>query len=215
MLPDCRPMPVQADDVTDPAAVPAALGDHRARLLAAMAVSVRRRTFAQTTVADVVREAKVSRRTFYEHFGSLADCFVALLESHAARNIERIAESVALGGTADERLDRAVGAYFDTLTADPLLMRAFVRELHLAGDAGRRLLSDLDRRAGVMIAGQVEELRRVAPDLGLASVPAPMASMIAAGIVQMALHALDEDRPLDDVRRTAVELLRRAVRADQ
>lgn len=208
-------MPARTDAATDPAVVPAALGDHRARLLAGMAASVRERGFAQTTVADVVRAAKVSRRTFYEHFTSLADCFVALLESHAARNIERIAASVGLGGTADERLDRAVGAYFDTLTEDPRLMRAFVRELHLAGDAGRRLLSDLDDRAGVMIAEQVEELRRAEPALGLASVPAPMASMIASGIVQMALHAFDEGRPLDDVRTTAVDLLRRAVRADQ
>ncbi|WP_354698116.1 hypothetical protein DSM112329_03781 [Paraconexibacter sp. AEG42_29] len=204
------PTPTDTGQAADTSAAPV---DHRARLLAGMAVSVRAKGFRQTTLADVVREAKVSRRTFYEHFADLADCFVALLESHAARNIAQIATSVAAGGTADERLDRAVGAYLDTLESDPLLMRAFLRELHLAGDRGRRLVSTLNARAGEMIHQQVEELRTHEPEFGLTSIPVPMARMIAAGIVQMALLAQDEGRPLDEVRGTAIGLLRRAAQA--
>jgi AcrR family transcriptional regulator len=178
-----------------------------------MGASVRVRGFRQTTLADVVREAKVSRRTFYEHFTDLADCYIALLESLAARNIEVIAEAIAAGGTADERLDRAIGGYLDTLDADPRLMRSFLRELHLTGERGHRLLSSLNERAGQMIHHQVEDLREHEPQLGLAAIPILMARMIAAGIVQMALLAQDEGRPLDEVRTTAKDLLRRAVRA--
>lgn len=189
--------------------------DHRARLLAGMAASVRERGFRQTTLADVVREAKVSRRTFYEHFTDLGDCFVALLESLAARNMEAIAEAIAAEGTAEEKLDRAVGGYLDTLEADPRLMRSFLRELHLTGERGHRLLVTLNERAGLMIHGQVEELRRHEPDLGVAEIPVPMARMIAAGLVQMALLAQDEGRPLDEVRTTAKALLRRVMQTPE
>jgi AcrR family transcriptional regulator len=51
----------------------------RRRLLDAMAVAVRDRGYQDSTVADVVRHARTSRRTFYEHFTSKQDCFITLL----------------------------------------------------------------------------------------------------------------------------------------
>ncbi len=41
-----------------------------------MARIVTERGYDATTVADVVAEARVSRRTFYEHFADKQDCFV-------------------------------------------------------------------------------------------------------------------------------------------
>ena len=54
---------------------------HRSRLLEGMAQAVAARGYADATIADIVREAGVSRRTFYEHFGAKADCLVALYEA--------------------------------------------------------------------------------------------------------------------------------------
>ncbi|MDT0406846.1 TetR/AcrR family transcriptional regulator, partial [Streptomyces edwardsiae] len=51
----------------------------RSRLLDAMNESIVEDGYQNTTVADIVRRAKTSRRTFYEHFASREDCFVALL----------------------------------------------------------------------------------------------------------------------------------------
>ncbi len=48
--------------------------EHRSRLLEGMAVAVAQKGYAAVTIADIVREASVSRRTFYEHFGSKAEC---------------------------------------------------------------------------------------------------------------------------------------------
>ena len=42
--------------------------EHRHRLLEGMAQAVAEKGYADTTIADIVREAGVSRRTFYEHF---------------------------------------------------------------------------------------------------------------------------------------------------
>lgn len=183
--------------------------DHRERLLEGMASSVRAKGFQATTLADVVGAARVSRRTFYEHFQDPVDCYVALLEAMAAQMIARIVEAIEEGGTPDERLDRAVGSYLDLLEADPTLMRSFLRELHLTGERGAALLRAANERVGQTIHDLAEEARANEPELRVAPVPVPMARMIASGIVQMALMAQDEGRPLDEVRVTAIELLRR------
>lgn len=198
-------------DAAPPDRMPAGTVDHRARLLAGMAAAVREKGFQHTTLADVVREAHVSRRTFYEHFRDPVDCYVALLESIAERTIAAVADAVNGGGSVDERLDRAVGSYLDLLETDPLLMRSFLRELHLTGDRGRRLLTTVNEGAGRTIHQLVEEERAREPELGLAPLPVPMARMVAAGIVQLALMAQDEGHPLDEVRATAIALLRRVV----
>ena len=61
--------------------------EHRSRVLEGMAAAVSRKGFADTTIGDIVAEAGVSRRTFYEHFDSKAECLIALYEaaSHNAR----------------------------------------------------------------------------------------------------------------------------------
>ena len=61
---------------------------HRGRLFEGMARAVAAQGFAACTIADIVREAAVSRRTFYEHFQTKADCLIALYES-ASRNALR------------------------------------------------------------------------------------------------------------------------------
>ena len=55
--------------------------EHRDRLLQGMARAVATKGYADTTIADIVREAGVSRRTFYENFADKAECLTALYES--------------------------------------------------------------------------------------------------------------------------------------
>jgi AcrR family transcriptional regulator len=191
------------------------LEDHRDRLLAGMAAAVRARGFRGATLADVVREAHVSRRTFYEHFTDPVDCYCAVLEQVAERTMADIAAAVAGDGTPEERLDRAVGGYLAALEAEPLLMRSFLRELHLTGERGRRLLATVNERAGQTIHQLVEEARVRETDMELHPVDVDTARMIASGIVQMALIAQDEGRPLDEVRVSATRLLRRVIQAPE
>jgi AcrR family transcriptional regulator len=58
----------------------AAPAEFRRRLLEGMAAAVRECGYRDSTVADVVRHARTSRRTFYEHFPSKQACFTALLQ---------------------------------------------------------------------------------------------------------------------------------------
>jgi AcrR family transcriptional regulator len=69
-------------------------GDFRQRLLDALECSIAEDGYQKTTVADIVRRARTSRRTFYEHFASREACFVALLTDANNEHIRQISAAV-------------------------------------------------------------------------------------------------------------------------
>lgn len=112
----------------------------RDRILLAMAEAMAEKGYASTSVADVLRRARVSRETFYQQFSSKEDCFRAAY----ARAVEVVMQGIlgtGLVGTrsagADtvdsERLERLLGAYLDTLADQPAFARLFLVEVYAAG----------------------------------------------------------------------------------
>src|ERR1700753_3725606 len=109
---------------------------HRERLIAAMAASIEEKGYRDTTVADVVRLARTSRRNFYEHFADRDACFLALFDATNEAMMREIAGAVRPDRPLDEQVDRAVDAYIHNVAATPALYRSFVRELPGLGQAG-------------------------------------------------------------------------------
>lgn len=108
----------------------------RARLLAAVLECVAEKGYAATTVEAVVKRARISRQTFYEHFTNKELCFLAAFD-HAANQFYATIEA-ALGSPDDDvltRLDRVLDTYLDALAGAPALARVFVIEVYSAGDA--------------------------------------------------------------------------------
>ena len=66
----------------------------RRRLLHALAESIEENGYRDTTVANIVRRARTSRRTFYEHFADKEACFLALLSDANARLIRDVTAAV-------------------------------------------------------------------------------------------------------------------------
>ena len=83
----------------------------RLRLLDGLATSIGERGYRATTVADIVRHARTSKRTFYDQFASKEQCFLELLRA----DIEKLGESIraAVDPEADWHLQirQAVEAY--------------------------------------------------------------------------------------------------------
>src|ERR1700739_3207478 len=102
---------------------------HRERLIAAMAASIEEKGYRDTTVADVVRLARTSRRSFYEHFEDRDACFLALFDATNDAMMRRVAENVDPTGSLDEQVDAAVDGYISSVTEQPVLFASFVREL--------------------------------------------------------------------------------------
>jgi len=180
-----------------------------------MAAAIRDRGFQHATLADVVREARASRRTFYAYFSDPVDCYIAVLESFSEEIMRAIEQAMSGEGTPGERLDRAVSSFLDALAHDPELTRSFFNELHLTGARGRALKRSVNERAGRMIHRLADEARHENPELGLHPVSVETAQMIGAGILEMAQTVLEDGESLDGVRGTATALLRRVLLAPE
>ncbi|MEV5826944.1 helix-turn-helix domain-containing protein [Spirillospora sp. NPDC052242] len=105
----------------------------RGRLLAAMAEAAAEKGYAAVTVADVLKRAKVSRLTFYQHFSGKEDCFAAAYATATDALLDVLTGALAEEGGRWESVERAVGAYLDALAAEPVLARLFLVEAYAAG----------------------------------------------------------------------------------
>jgi AcrR family transcriptional regulator len=111
----------------------------RDRLLEGLAQSVDERGYRDTTVADVVRHAKTSKRTFYDHFASKEECFIELLRTNNEAMIDGILAAVDLDEAPHGQVDAALGAYIDHIAARPAITLSWIREAPALGEAARAL----------------------------------------------------------------------------
>ncbi|OBF95926.1 TetR family transcriptional regulator [Mycobacterium sp. 852002-51152_SCH6134967] len=108
-------------------------GAFRDRLLDGMAASITERGYRDTTVADIVRQARTSKRTFYEQFASKEECLIELLR----RNNETMIAGVRAAADPDAdwraQIRSAVTAYVDHIAARPAITLAWIREAPALG----------------------------------------------------------------------------------
>ena len=87
--------------------------DFRRRLLDGLATSITEVGYRNATVADIVRHAHTSRRTFYQHFADKEACFVALLTAANAEMIRYITAAVDPVAPIQAQVRQAVEELFD------------------------------------------------------------------------------------------------------
>jgi AcrR family transcriptional regulator len=103
------------------------------------------KTFAETTIADLVSRASVSRTTFYKLFTDKRDCFDAAV-THCTDRLARVLEAGAEGYSSPaEATRRAAAAGLELLAAEPELA------LVLSGDVVGVDPDRVERYAGLMI----------------------------------------------------------------
>ena len=107
----------------------------QARMLHAITRAVAEKGYAKVTVADVVGLAGVSRRTFYEHFNDVEDCFVGAYEAATRELLAEVGAAVRATPVPDwhERFEVAIAAYVEGLAADPHMARACLVDVQGAG----------------------------------------------------------------------------------
>jgi AcrR family transcriptional regulator len=116
----------------------------RDRMLAAMAEAVAEKGYARVAVADVIERARVSRRTFYEHFDNKEECFLVAYDAAVELVLGAIDEAVS-AAEPDWLAAASAGTkrYLETLAANPALAKTFLVEVLAAGPVA------LERRAAV------------------------------------------------------------------
>jgi AcrR family transcriptional regulator len=189
--------------------------DHRTRLLTGIALSIEEKGYAATTIADIARIARVSKRTFYEHFADKEACFMAQFEAIAERMLAVVAEAAAIGDTLEERLDSAVSSYLETLASRPELTSTYLVEIRAAGPRALELRRGVVHQFADLLRELVAEAGADEP--GLRPLSRDMATAIVGGINELTLEAVEEDRAheLGEVSATAVALIRSVVLRDE
>jgi len=116
----------------------------RARLLDAVARVVADKGYAACTVADIVREAGVSRSTFYEQFEGKEACFLEAYRHGVDVLVERVRVAVREADPDDWRaqLRAGIAAWLETLRAEPRFARTYLLEIAVAGPAARQARAD-------------------------------------------------------------------------
>jgi AcrR family transcriptional regulator len=107
--------------------------NQRERLIAGIAEAVAEHGYAGTTIAHITRAAAVSRRTFYEHFASKDECFVAAYDTVMAELRERITQAFEQGEDWPHAVRAGIAAMLRFLAAEPNLARLCMVEALVAG----------------------------------------------------------------------------------
>jgi AcrR family transcriptional regulator len=103
------------------------------RLLAGLATSIEERGYRETTVADVVRHARMSRRTFYQVFETKDQALFALVELIDAELVEDLRAGVDSTAPWETQVVQSVDVYFDNISRHPGFYVCVIRELAYLG----------------------------------------------------------------------------------
>jgi AcrR family transcriptional regulator len=125
------------------------------RLRRAVVAAVAEAGYADVTVADIVRRAKVSRVAFYAHFRGKEDCFLAATREGGQLMADRVvAATRALPpGTPDEDVLRAAcRAFLEFLADEPAFARVFYVDMPTAGPRAVGRYEAAERRFAEMTA---------------------------------------------------------------
>ncbi|MEK9710999.1 MAG: TetR/AcrR family transcriptional regulator [Thalassolituus sp.] len=119
--------------------------DHRLRLLRALEHVLSEKSYRDVTLSDITAAAKVSRRTFYEHFANKDECLLALSEDTCQRILTLVIASFSLDDDWPGVVTKVTRTYLSFIDAHPSLMLALYVETSTLGQAGlasRRKVSE-------------------------------------------------------------------------
>jgi AcrR family transcriptional regulator len=106
---DPTPSPEPGDDL------------QRQRIVEAMIASCAEKTYAATTIADIVRRASISRTTFYKRFPNKRACFDAALDFCIAELEAAAAAAHTPSDPPPEAVRKAVGAVLELMAERPAM----------------------------------------------------------------------------------------------
>ena len=180
--------------------------EFRRRLLEGMAAAIRECGYRDSTVADVVRHARTSRRTFYEHFPGKQACFLALLREANAGMVRQIAAAVDRRAPWDVQARQAIEAWIAAAQADLALTLSWIRDLPSLGADARHLQRE-SLEAFIVLVRDLTDT----PELRAAGVAPPsrqLMVMLLGGLRELIATTVEDGGDIGDVTDVAVHATR-------
>jgi AcrR family transcriptional regulator len=175
----------------------------RQRLLDALEACIAAEGYPRTTVADIVRRARTSRRTFYEHFDSREACFVALLTEANAEQVRQISAAVDPNAPWRNQIRQAIEAWISSAESRSPLMLSWIRDVPSLGTAARQLQRDVMESFIEMVQalGATNEFRAA----GIAPVSRQRIIMLLGGLRELTASTVEEGGRMSDITEEAVD----------
>jgi AcrR family transcriptional regulator len=161
-------------------------------------------TFRQRLlVAGIVRRARTSRRTFYEHFADKEACFAALLSDANAEVIRQISAAVDPKAPWDSQIRQAVGAWIACAESEPAITVSWIRDMPSLGAEARRLQRDMMEAFIAMIQtlSDTAELRA----MGVRPVSRQLAIILLGGLRELIATTVEDGGRVGDITEAAVQ----------
>jgi AcrR family transcriptional regulator len=187
----------------EPADKSARIDPFRRRLLDGLATSIGERGYRATTVADIVRHARTSKRTFYGQFPSKEQCFLELLHADVLRLADEIRTSVDPNADWQNQIRQAVEAYVGHIESQPAITLSWIRELPSMEEAAAR---PYQRRGMHLLTGLLIGLsgspgfQRV----GLPPLTRPLAVILLGGLHELTALTVEDGHSLREMVEPAV-----------
>ncbi len=144
--------------------------------------------YAGVTVSGLVRRARVSSRTFYEHFNDKDECFLATYDLIARRSARRVIDAQTGVRDWQKRLMLAFEAWTDGIARQPKMARLALIEAFAGGPAALERMRRARETFEAMIA---HSFARAPDEIGV------LPPLILKGIV-LGLHRVARTRLLAD-----------------
>jgi AcrR family transcriptional regulator len=165
----------------------------RERLLSAMRTVLAERGYNGTTVNEVVSVARLSKRTFYEHFSDREDCFLALY-AEATRATELIARGRPRPDLSwREEIEVSMREYFTALASTPMLTRAFTLEIATISPRSQQVRRIEHERTAANFSESIRRASQRHPEVPCQEVTPLMASALVGGITELILRAIERN----------------------
>lgn len=190
--------------VIEAGAVPGtvATDSFRDRLLDGLSASIGECGYRDTTVADIVRHARTSKRTFYGQFTSKEDCFIELLRRNNEHLIESIHAAVDPEASWRDQIRQAVDAYVGHIESRPAITLSWIRELPGLGTAAL----PLHRAVMNNLTDMLIELSD-SPGFRRAELPPlsrPLAVLLLGGLRELTALTVEDGRDLRTIVQPAI-----------
>ncbi len=159
-----------------------------------MAECLSERGYRATTIADVVRVARTSKRSFYDEFSDKEQCYLELMAAVNVRMLAAIEHAVDPTVPWRDQVEQAVRAYLDVCDTNPGTTCSWVRELPALGASAREVQSASLEAFIVLMARltSTEQFR----DAGISPMPREVAVIVWGGIRELAVSSIESGRPL-------------------
>jgi AcrR family transcriptional regulator len=173
----------------EPVGRDAAEDDQRRRILIATAEQVADGGYAEMTIEQIVRRARVGYKTFYKHYPDKEAAFLALIDAGYEQGASRVEAAYRREeGPWADRIGAALGALYEEVAANPVVAYACLVAANAAGPAAAKRHEQVLKR----LARLIDPGRPLNPNG--ANLPESLEDTIAGGIAWLLSQRLSEGR---------------------